>query len=228
MRRRRDRVVDEMRKVRQWAGNHPARGWSLVGVVVVAALWGGTQIARSVGQDVRWYSAFGSWLGVIASIFAAGTALWIATSDRRREDARRTAERDAVARDLAREAGLVRVDVGYLTTVNGFSRAPGLGITNWRVVDLVELEIVRLVVDGAEVDPVTVKKGSYHPIVSGAVKALRAMGDQRLFDHLVVSPRAVATAFPGGVTTFAAVRYTDMAGRRWEVDSESKVARPVE
>lgn len=58
--------------------------WALsVTTAVVVVVFIGSQIARDRGQTVDWYTGFGQWLGAIASFAPAGSAVWIATSDRR-------------------------------------------------------------------------------------------------------------------------------------------------
>jgi hypothetical protein len=81
-----------------------ARGiafWAvIVTVLSVGTLFVGSQIAHDRGQSADWYTGFGQWLGALGSFIAAGTALWIATRDRKARSAERHDEEKTQARLL--------------------------------------------------------------------------------------------------------------------------------
>lgn len=210
-----------------------ARGvwfWWIVGTLVsVLLLWGGTQVAIGRGQSVDWYSAFGQWLGALGSLIAAGAALWIATTDRRRADDQRQAQRDEEDEDLAREAGLVRVEIAELRVPNAVTpadTAPGISVTNWRRSPVFDLRLERVVVQGETIEEPEFRRCGVHS--DDAVKMIHGA------DHLsrrVIATRTIVTLFPtrssDALVEYAALRYTDETGRRWEIDSASRLARKV-
>ncbi len=56
----------------------PRRAWclfTLIVVVSVALLTGGSVAAHRLNQDVDWYAGAGQWLGALGSLLAAGMAL---------------------------------------------------------------------------------------------------------------------------------------------------------
>ncbi|WP_299562841.1 hypothetical protein [uncultured Mycolicibacterium sp.] len=49
--------------------------FTLIVVVSVALLTGGSVAAHRLNQDVDWYAGAGQWLGALGSLLAAGMAL---------------------------------------------------------------------------------------------------------------------------------------------------------
>lgn len=191
-------------------------------VTSVALLTAGTIAANRLNQSVEWYAGVGQWLGALGSLLAAITALWIATTDRRRADTLRETERRDRYADLLREAGLVRVrfeEVPRRQRISGtaFNEA-GIGIRNRRAQPIFDIELHTVTINGEDfrfdIDTISVDGGA----------AAQATLTQRVVDshqELLL----FAEIPPHNGETFAAVRYTDQIGRRWQVDTSGAVAK---
>lgn len=178
------------------------------------ALWGGTQAARAWGQSVGWYAGFGQWLGALGSLIAAVVALWIATSERRHADQQRDA-------DLARQASLVRVTSNWSERDAG--APPALRVRNRRPDRIFEIETAWLAMDGVETIPLQLSSIELHPNPQGQRYAVSEL------PHLSVDPDAALLLTPNETpdkpAEYAAIRYTDSSGRRWQVDTYGNVGR---
>ncbi|MFD4268175.1 hypothetical protein [Rhodococcus sp. NPDC058481] len=189
-----------------------------------------------------WYTGFGQWLGALGSLLAAGAALWIATTDRRRTDLQRKADQDAQDGDLAREAGLVRVAIfppRAERSLKPSDEAPGISVRNWRRSPLFDLRLESIVVQGETIlapgigyFKFPLKEASWGEF--GVETLARKVIDSG--DLLSIFPEAAtvegrATHGPPELRKQKAehvvLRYTDDTGRRWEVDSVSHIARRV-
>lgn len=92
-------------RIHNWIRSHGTLFWAVaITAILVVSLYAASQIAHDLGQSVDWYSGFGQWLGALGSFVAAGTALLIATRDRRERN------RERVAADRA-QARLVREEI---------------------------------------------------------------------------------------------------------------------
>lgn len=185
-------------------------------ITSVALLTGGTIAAHRLHQSVEWYAGVGQWLGALGSLLAAITALWIATTDRRRADAQREAERRDRDADLSREAGLVRVrfeEVPRRQRISGTAfNETGIGIRNRRADPIFDIELHTVTINGEDfrfdVDTVSVDGGA---AAQGTLTQRVVDAHQELLLFAEIPPH--------NGETFAAVRYTDQIGRRWQVDT---------
>lgn len=216
-----------------------ARGvwfWTAFGTVsAVLLLWAGSQLAKANGQNVDWYTGFGQWLGALGSLIAAVVALWIATTDRQRADQARRAEREEADKDLAREAGLVRVETGHMkaaVVVMPTDSRPGIAIDNRRSSCIYDIEVVRIVKEGAVIpDPEFHRQIRVQPSKSEWAPHYSSL------KYFALEPNHLVMVYPKGPAEnqgemdeppeYVAVRYTDQSGRRWEVDSDGGPARKV-
>jgi hypothetical protein len=204
--------------------------WAVIFTAVsIGVLFAGSQIARDSGQSVNWYTGFGQWLGALGSFTAAGAALWISMSDRRHTMAERQRTEIQQDADLKRQAGLVRATaemLGQRQPVGpGISRA-SIGIRNRRADRVFDIEVVKFIHHGEEMELTVervngftvspLKQENYY--FAHQLPGLALETD----DWLVIYQQA---ALPNTPADFAAVRYTDSAGRRWEVDTEGTVTR---
>jgi hypothetical protein len=206
------------------------RFWAItITAVSIVALFAGSQIARNWGQDVDWYTGFGQWLGALGSFVAAGAALWISGSDRRynmKERQRTENQQDA---DLCRQAGLVQVTaemLGRRQAVGPMNPTPAIGIRNRRSDRIFDINVTKFVHDGEEIELVPdmvngfyvypPRKENFH--MSAELRSLALDAD----DLLVIYQQG---SLPGTPADYAAVSYTDPAGRRWEVDTDGSVTR---
>lgn len=223
-----DRLGSAYARVRDWSTKRPVRAWALVAAITVAALLGATQVAKHLGQSVDWYGAFGGWLGAIASVFAGAVALWITTTDRRRNDALRTASDVAEEKKLAREAGLARVSLGQIVPSTALrpDLEDAIVLTNWRRSNLFDVVLDEVTVAGAYFDPTGVKKVDYYPS-DQPPRRIRPL--PLALERVVLQPREILGFFlpAGAVADYAAFRYTDDTGRQWSVDSRVHTAEPV-
>ena len=189
----------------------------------VALLFIGSQIAVERGQSVYWYAGFGQWLGALASFIAACAALWIASSDRKRAVKQQNA-------DLAREAGLVQVTAEMLgkAQLAGLPSIPtaAIGIKNRRTGRIFDIEVAKFI-HGGEAMKLEIARlygfavhppRAEEPCFAAQLPALVLESDELLVLYQQDS-------LPDTPADFAAVRYTDSVGRRWEVDTEGKVTR---
>lgn len=222
---------NQRKRLTAWFHSHRALFGALI---IIAALTGvlfaASQIARNWGQDVDWYSGFGQWLGALASFVAAGAALWISTSDRRenmRDRQRLEGQQEA---DLARQAGLVQVTAGMLgqAQVAGPSiRTASIAIRNRRLDRIFQIEVVKFIHHGEEMEMPTAKVRSF------AISPKRPNDSLYFREHLpfvVIDTDELLVIYqqgdlPNTPADYAAVRYTDSAGRRWEVDTDGVVTR---
>lgn len=212
------------RSVRFWAVTIP--------VGSVGALFIASQIAHDRGQSVDWYTGFGQWLGALGSFVAAGAALWISVSDRRRADAARQRVEDQEKTDLERQAGLVRVTaemLGQRQAVGPGLSVGSVGIRNRRADRIFDIQVVRFIHHGQEMD-IDID------MVNGfAVFPRRPEHESRFafkseLDGITLAPDEWLVLYQQGSISgtpadYAAVRYTDTAGGRWEVDTDGSVTR---
>jgi hypothetical protein len=191
-------------------------------VIAVALLTAGTIAANRLDQSVEWYAGVGQWLGALGSLLAAITALWIATTDRRRADKLREAERRDREADLLREAGLVRVrfeEVPRRQQISGRAFGePGIGISNRRADRIFDVELHTVTINGEDFrfDVETIS-------VDGGPAARGTLAHRVIEPHQELLLFAEISAYNG--KTFSAVRYTDQHGRRWQVDTAGAVAK---
>lgn len=191
-------------------------------ITSVALLTCGTIAANRLHQSVEWYAGVGQWLGALGSLLAAITALWIATTDRRRADDLRDAEQRDRDADLLREAGLVRVRFEEIPRRQrlggGTFGETGIGIRNRRADRIFDVELHIVTINGEDfgfdVDTISVDAGA---------------AAQGTLMHRVIEPHQELLLFaeipPHNGETFAALRYTDQRGRRWQVDTTGAVAK---
>jgi uncharacterized membrane protein YeaQ/YmgE (transglycosylase-associated protein family) len=211
-----------------WFQQHRLWWWTAVGIVgSVLLLLVGSQLARWWGQDVYWYTGFGQWLGAIGGIIAAIVALYIATSDRREAGRVRREEHEERENDLKREAALVRVLARRLNmTTIGYPEAYcGVLVTNRRVNPIFDLELTRFVSSGSAVTDPELLRAKIHP-KDERTPPIRFL-NQIQFVRLVTDQQ-IALALKGHADTpadYVAVRYTDTAGHRWQVDTKGDVVR---
>lgn len=175
---------------------------------------------------MAWYTGFGQWLGALGSLIAAAVALGIATTDRRQAAKLRQAEQDDRAADLAREAGLVRVQISEIRVGSNVSRslkAWVVTVRNWRKSRLFEVELTTIKAAGMEKPP---EIRLYRKWNADGTEGRVPDGD---LEFTPISHGEALRLFPEGETVleYAAVRYTDDTGSRWEVDSETLTARKV-
>jgi hypothetical protein len=191
-------------------------------VTAVALLTCGTIAANRLHQSVEWYAGVGQWLGALGSLLAAGMALWIATTDRRRADAQRQTEQRDRDADLLREAGLVRVRFEEIPRRQRISNRTfgevGIGIRNRRASRIFDVELHTVTINGEdfpfEVTEISVDAGA----PSQGTLANRVIElDQELLLFSELPPHSGEA--------FAVVRYTDQQGRRWQVDTNGAVAK---
>lgn len=206
------------------------RFWATVIVICsVVVMFVGSQIAHDRGQSVDWYTGFGQWLGALASFIAAGTALWISTTDRRNAVADQRRIEKQQEDDLRRQAGLVKVTVemlGKAQPVGPMIPTPSVGIRNRRIDRIFDIEVAKFVHHGEELELQLDRIHGYAfspprskpSFAMGPVARLMLQSDEMLVLYQQGS-------LPGTPADFAAVRYTDSDGRRWEVDSDGGVSR---
>lgn len=232
-------------KIERRAAERRVWSWGLgVTVLTVALLWGGTEAVQEFDQDVDWYTGFGQWLGALGSLLAAGAALWIATTDRRRIDHQRREDQAAQDTDLAREAGLVRVamfDKRLPRSLKPSDAAPGISVTNWRSSPLFDLRLERIVVKGTKL--LTPGIG-FVEVPNPAENDKMSTGrNAEMLAREIIDSRSIVSIFPEDSTKerrkpetpelhdekveCAVLRYTDNTGRRWEITSGSTMARRV-
>jgi hypothetical protein len=209
------------------------RFWAItISAVSVGALFAGSQIARNWGQAVDWYTGFGQWLGALGSFVAAGAALWIAVSDRRNTVAERERRENQQDADLERQAGLVRVTaekLGQRRAVGPSFAEAALGIRNRRSDRIFDIEVVKFIHHGEEMDldidmvngfavfPRRPEHETHFPVKVQLPGIALASDEMLVLYH--------SSGMPGTPAEYAAVRYTDSVGRRWEVDTEGAVTR---
>ncbi|MUM19715.1 hypothetical protein FZI91_21805 [Mycobacterium sp. CBMA271] len=207
-----------MNLVTGWWRAVRSNGWHLYGVGLLLTLllvFVGTQIAVWVGQDVNWYTGFGSWLGAIASVFAAVVALGIATSDRRRADRQRTIDSDERNEALRRQASLVRATATHGDLIK---------VCNWRSSRIFNIEITNVDIGG-----------SNRLKTIGSIRVRMNDGSDQIswwrtpLETLVLKPNQeawiaveLAERYRLDTADKVAVRYNDEAGRSWEIDSRGR------
>lgn len=203
--------------------------WFWLGVILVGStvvLTVSTISANRLNQSVEWYAGVGQWLGALGSLLAAGMALWIVTTDRRRFDQLRQDEQRERDADLLREAGLVRLmDLRNTRDMNlddlsgrSDSGVVGIKVRNYRADRIFDLD---LSVDTAEAQTVDPMWTYAYP--DG-------------YEKSQVEPEKCTVAPDGELYLQArlrswiehvriTVRYTDQRGRRWQIDADGNVAR---
>lgn len=204
---------------KRWASG--PRMWGAATALAVVVLWAGTQLMIAFDRDPAWYTGFGQWLGALGSLIAAAVALGIATTDRRHAAKLRDEERAERDADLTREAGLVRVEIR--DDDHGAFNATSVVVTNWRRSRIFEIEVLEVKAMDTD-DKLEFERYRWVSKENGPVP----VSPDKL--HLVAfSSGASLWMVPrgGAVPEFAMLRYTDEAGRRWEVDSKGKIARKV-
>ncbi|MET3642804.1 hypothetical protein ABIC73_004407 [Prescottella equi] len=192
-------------------------------VFAVLVLWGGTQLAIARGQDVAWYTGFGQWIGALGSLIAAAVALGIATTDRRHAADLRKAEQADRDADLAREAGLVRVEIKKVADNLSGADVKVLTVKNRRQSRLFEVDVICFETYGAEP-----QSGVGTILVRDNPDPVEEVSKLRLVDT-PMRPGAMLEirSANGAPPVYGSIHYTDEAGRRWEVDSKRKIARKV-
>jgi hypothetical protein len=208
------------------------RFWSaFITVASIAVLFAGSQFARAWGQTVDWYTGFGQWLGALGSFIAAGAALWISVTDRRRNDDERRRAEERQEADLKRQAGLVSVTAEMIyrsQAVPPAIRTPAIGIRNRRADRIFDIEVVKFIHHGQELKllpdsingftispPRPSQQGWYQ---SGQLSSVALDPDE----WLVIYQQG---NLPNTPADYAAVKYTDRSGGRWEVDTKGAVTR---
>lgn len=222
--------ADVVGRVRAAARARSVWFWTALGTLTaVLLLWAGTQLAKTSGQSVEWYTGFGQWLGALGSIIAAVVALWIATSDRRRADQIREDDRAEAAADLARIAGLVLVSaaryVPALRLMPGESQA-GVAVRNRRDSPVYDIRFVRFIHGGVEIpDLKFARQMRIYPLEGEWIPLTESL------PHLSLEPDQIMVVYPRDVpddpADYVAVQYTDQVGLRWEVDTKGGPARRV-
>ncbi|MGV0750514.1 hypothetical protein [Mycolicibacter minnesotensis] len=192
--------------------------WAATGTVLsVLTLWAATQLAIWQGQSVTWYTGFGQWLGALGSLIAAGVALWIATTDRRRSDQRREADLAQREADLTREAGLVQIDAG------AYKSSAGIRIRNRRSSRIFDIKVTKFVLNGTEVAQLDLYSIDMFPKSEGARYYPADL------PHFAIEVDQEMYLYPNGIPNMPAgyvrVEYTDSSGRRWQVDTDRAVER---
>lgn len=91
-------------------GRNPWVWFSAAVVTATVILTLGTIAAFRFDLDVDWYTGAGQWLGAAVSVLAAGTALWIATNDRKKAVADRRADRAQLEADRRADRAQVEMD----------------------------------------------------------------------------------------------------------------------
>lgn len=207
--------------------------WSVtVTVVSVGALFIGSQIAHDRGQSVDWYTGFGQWLGALGSFIAAGAALWISVTDRRRADGARQRVEDQEKTDLERQAGLVRITtemLGQRQAVGPALKVGAVGIRNRRADRIFDVEVVQFIHDGQEMNIDVDMVNGFAVFPSRPEHEKRFPFRSELLGITLATDEWLVLyqqdSLPNTPADYAAVRYTDTAGRRWEVDTEGVVTR---
>ncbi|TVX95895.1 hypothetical protein FPV58_26660 [Mycolicibacterium porcinum] len=201
--------------------------------MTISALFAGSQIARARGQDVDWYTGFGQWLGALASFVAAGAALWISLSDRRYNMAERKRAEEQQDTDLNRQAGMVRVtakEYARRQAAGPNFKHAAIGIRNRRSDRIFDIDLVKLVHHGEEIEMADIDRINGFAVfprrpehekrfpLKGELDGIALLSDEMLVLYH-------SDSMPGSPADYAAVRYTDAAGRRWEVDTDGAVTR---
>lgn len=193
----------------------------------VGVLFLGSQIARNFGQSVDWYTGFGQWLGALGSFIAAGAALWISVTDRQRSDAQRERIQVQEDADLNREAGLVRVALevlGKRQPVGPSIPTASIGVRNRRANRIFDVEVVKFAQRGQDLDVEI-------DMVNGfAVFPRRPEHEDRFtfkseLEGITLFPDELLVLYQNTVGDYAAVMYTDVKGRRWQIDTAGTVSR---
>ena len=222
-----------MQGLRCFFRTRSVRFWAVtIAAVSIGALFAGSQIAHDWGQSVDWYTGFGQWLGALGSFVAAGAALWISVSDRRHNEADRQRREDQQDADLERQAGLVRVTaekLGQRQAVGPSISRASIGIRNRRTDRIFDIDVAKFVHQGKEVDLAVA------PMNGFAIFPRREEHENRFPMAAELPGLALDTdewlviyqpdRLPDTPADYAAVRYTDSVGRRWEVDTEGSVTR---
>ncbi|MCA4725433.1 hypothetical protein H8Z58_21640 [Mycolicibacterium fortuitum] len=203
-----------------------------IAVASVVALFVASQIAHDRGQSVDWYTGFGQWLGALGSFIAAGAALWISVTDRRRADAARQELEDQETADLERQAGLVRVTAEMLNQRQAVGPAEKVGavsIWNRRADRIFDVEVVRFIHHGQETEFDVSRINGFAVFPRRTEHADRFPFKTELPGMTLATDERLVLYQPGSLPNapadYVAVRYTDVAGRGWEVDSEGVVTR---
>lgn len=207
------------------------RFWSVViAVGSVGLLFACSQIAHDHRQSVEWYTGFGQWLGALGSFIAAGAALWISVSDRRNAIADRKHVEAQQDSDLQRQAALVRVTAEPLArrqAVGPSWKAAAVGIRNRRTERIFDIEVVKFVHGGEEkeLEPPRINGFAVFPVKEG--QGFRQSAELR---GLVLQPDEILVIYQPEhlldvVADYVAVRYTDPAGRRWQIDTGGATTR---
>lgn len=178
--------------------------FAVLSVAAFVTLWLVTRYKIRHHMNPDWYAGFGQWLGALATFIAAVVALVIATTDRRRTDRQRRADKLERDKDLLREAGLVRVETGSYESP--FSVA--VLVRNHRATKIFDIQ---LFVDGSD-EPYRVP----HIALDGRVRKGESLPYVSVAEDKSIRLALFGSEGPARV----AVQYTDLSGRRWEVTSE--------
>ncbi len=204
----------------------------LAGLLVLVTALALLLIGNSYGWTYNEWGNAATWFGAVGSLLAAGAALWIATTDRRRADNRERRTEHRAALELTREAGLVRIQTGEIQApvlVGPGDTRFGLTLRNWRKSALFDVRLERIVVEGQEISPVELERqaGAIYP-PDGDKKAYFSADE---LARKMLDPGTIISWVPRGISTapeLAIVHYTDDSGRRWEVDNTSTLARRID
>lgn len=226
------RACAHLARIAQWIHNRGALFWAItLPLGSITALFAASQVAHDRGQSVGWYTGFGQWLGALGSFTAAGVALWIALDGQRRDKRQRES-------DLRRQAGLVRVSVERVDqrqSGGGFSKCAAIAIKSYRSGRIFHINVTQFlhrgkpappvsqISDGCEIFPITTQ---WNPSTEWSINQLALKSDDMLVLYLrgeLSNP--VHFENKSKPDFFVAVRYTDEAGHRWEVDSGGGVRR---
>lgn len=223
----------ELTKLAEFLRTRGVRFWSVtVTTVAIAVLFAGSQVAHDRGQPVEWYTGFGQWLGALGSFIAAGAALWISVTDRRRSDAARQKAEDQESADVKRQAGLVRVTAEMLSQRQAAGSgvpAGAVGIRNRRADRIFDIEVVKFIHHGDEVQ-IKIEMVNGFAIFPRRPEHETRFPFKSELPGITLAPDEWLVLYqqgslPNTPADYAAVQYTDTAGRRWEVDTRGAVTR---
>ncbi|MEE2853759.1 MAG: hypothetical protein VX424_14060 [Actinomycetota bacterium] len=205
---------------------------AIITAAVIAVVVAGSQIAHDRGQSVEWYTGFGQWLGALGSFAAAAAALWISVSDRQRSDEERRQGNAQVEADLGRQAALVRVTaemLGRRQAVGPAIRTAALGIRNRRTDRIFDIEVLEFVHQGEKKDLPVARVNGFAVYPRREEHASRFPFSEELPGMTLDTDEWLVIyqpdQMPNVPADYAAVAYTDAAGRRWQVDTEGSVKR---
>jgi hypothetical protein len=173
-----------------------------------------------------------TWASIAAgrrSFTAAGAALWISMSDCRHTMADRQRAEIQQETDLKRQTGLVRVTAELLSQrqhVGPGIRRASISIRNRRAEQIFDIEVMKFIHHGEEMELTVDRVNGFavFPLKQENYSLTEQLPGLALKtdEWLVIYQQA---ALPNTPADFAAAKYTDSAGRRWEADTEEAVTR---